>query len=296
MLTSAVSREPIMLANAVFSRGLITQEDLHQLRVISPITSQVNKLVALIGDTIMYHPFKFDAFITSLRSISAHVKLADKISFIHRLNLVSAELNNLQLISDATRSNAAKSANYTDMCSVLLTELHEKELAEPFLSLLSAYPNAKQIAVMLRTSLRAKDPDSGFFSLERAKLNVLSKGSDVVQSTGQSLSKPKTAETQFTSHNSPAAGATELAMSSGMRRSTVADPTKGMTQEQRSTDSENFHSAEGMCREFPMQRFDSAYLPRTDEIAVKGTTADLTRKSTSEGKVCLYPSNLVCTV
>ena len=66
------------------------------------------------------------------------------------LNYFSAELNNLQLISDYTRLTAARAANFTDMCSVLLSELKGKKLADYFLDLLGSYPKTKTICNMLR--------------------------------------------------------------------------------------------------------------------------------------------------
>ncbi len=309
LLTAEVSRDPIMLANAVFSRGIITQDDLHQLRVMSG-SSQVSKLMKLIEDTILNYPFKFDAFVEALRSISCHVKLADKIYKIHRFNLVShkmkkvsseevdlnylsAELNNSQLISDQTRFNAARSANFTDMCSVLISELQGKGLADYFLNLLASYPNTKTISTMLRRSFGGdSESDSGVTSMSSSdsqkNLEVLAKG----QVSKKPKGSPKIAETNFSTRDSPTMEAADFVTSKGGRtRSTTAKPSEGFAQEVRSGDSSDaYHSAEGNSREFPMQRLDAIPFlppPATSEITVKRKSelTSMTKKSATEAKV-----------
>ena len=158
-----------MLANSVYSNGIITQEDLHQLRTISSSESKASKLVSLIKDTLLQNTFKFDSFISSLRSISVSSALADKVDSAYRFNLVvhrmkkvyedsidvnylAAQLNSSKLISDETQFRGVSSGSITNMCSIILAELDSRGLGEAFLSLLEAYKNTRNIAYTLKES------------------------------------------------------------------------------------------------------------------------------------------------
>ena len=87
------SLNPIMVANAVFSKGIITQEDLHALRVIATNESKAKQLVSLIEKTITEHPFKFDSFVGALRSVSTHVVMAERILSLYRFNLIWSKVS-----------------------------------------------------------------------------------------------------------------------------------------------------------------------------------------------------------
>ncbi len=174
-LVAESAREPIMLANAVFSKGIITQDDLHAIRVVPSDPKKAAKLVSLIETTLYNHPYKFESFTSALHSISSLSPLADKISHLYRFNRVarkmkdtteslldmnhlSAELNNSKLISDVARIKAAGAANFVDMCSIFLAELQGKELAEPYLSLLNSFPNTRAACATLKELEASKTP------------------------------------------------------------------------------------------------------------------------------------------
>lgn len=168
-LVTGLSHNSIMLANDAFSRGLITQADLHALRIVSSNEKRAAQLVDHIQQTLIQHPFKFESFVSILRSSRDLDQLAEAISWRYRFNLVclkmkkvsedsldlnylSAELNNSQLISDDIRRKAATARNFVDMCSVFLSELKSKNLLTQFLDLLEGYPNTKSVGAELRAS------------------------------------------------------------------------------------------------------------------------------------------------
>lgn len=166
-LEADFSHDPIMVANAIFSKGIITQQDLHDTRLVPSNENKARRLASLIQDTLREHPFKFESFTSALRSISSHVKLADRISHLYRFNLVSlkmrkscnasldmnyfsAELNNSQLISDEVRLKATTVTTLIEICSIFLAELHSKDLEEPYITLLDSYPNTESVCSDLR--------------------------------------------------------------------------------------------------------------------------------------------------
>ena len=87
-LLAEFSLNPIMLANAVFSKGIITQDDLHALRVIATNESKAKMLVFLVEKTISEYPFKFDSFVGALRSVCSHVVMAERILSLYQFNHV----------------------------------------------------------------------------------------------------------------------------------------------------------------------------------------------------------------
>ena len=166
-LDSELTLDPIVTANEVFYKGIITQENLHELRLVSSDKKKAEKLVSLIQDTLLEHPYKFKSLIEALRSLSTHEALANKISHLYQFNRVmskmkktgdelldmnylSAELNNSQLISDECRIKAAGAANFVDMCYVILVQLRTKGLEDAYLTLLDSFPNTKEVCATLR--------------------------------------------------------------------------------------------------------------------------------------------------
>ena len=167
--------DPIMLANALFSSGIIRQDSLHQLRTLHSDRKKAAHLISLLKDTLYHQPFKFDGFVKALHSIHTHEALADRLSrtycfnFIMQklkdysqddldLNYFNTELKISKLISDSVHMKASRAGNVIEMCTTFLTALEAIGLGETFLNHLESFQNTKSVSFRLRdTGDIAKD-------------------------------------------------------------------------------------------------------------------------------------------
>ncbi len=155
-----------MLANSLYANGLITTDNLHELRTI-PDKKRVAVLLSLIEKALTLTPHVFNSFITTLHSVRLHEVFADSLLHAYRFNIVAqrtkkvseetldlnyftVELNNMKLISDVTRTDTASAPSMEAMCGVLLQQLQNYKLGTRFLDHLESFNNTRSISVNLR--------------------------------------------------------------------------------------------------------------------------------------------------
>ena len=159
--------DPIMLANALFSSGIICQDSLHKLRTLHSDERKAAYLISLLKDILYHQPFKFDGFVKALHSIHIHEALADRLSQTYRFNFImhkmkkysqdnldlnyfNTELNNSKLISDSVHMKASRAGNLIEMCTILLGALEPIGLGESFLNHLDSFQNTKSVSFQLK--------------------------------------------------------------------------------------------------------------------------------------------------
>ena len=166
-LLMELAEDPILITNKIFSVGLMTLNQLHDLRMISTNRDKASTLLLHVEAKFHKEQRAFSLFVESLRSISTHMILADQMSRVYRLNLVWRKmekfsettldftllcnsLNDQKLISDSTKEQVFKLGDHFAFCHALSKELDLLGVGAVFLDLLDAFKNTKSFRATLR--------------------------------------------------------------------------------------------------------------------------------------------------